>query len=130
MNNSDIVKGALTTGNEPPTTISIESNGKEISDEYLEKEFQENTKDGPIYDLLKNIISMQQKTNVIITEFVNKEKIEKQQSQPQPQSKKSKGSNKGNNKQNNKQNDNSNNKRIDENKDDNDKIIKQPKLDN
>ncbi|EGC32597.1 hypothetical protein DICPUDRAFT_155417 [Dictyostelium purpureum] len=55
MNNSDIVKGALTTGNEPPTTISIESNGNEISDEYLEKEFQENTKDGPIYDLLKNI---------------------------------------------------------------------------
>ncbi|KAM9999126.1 hypothetical protein ACTFIZ_002684 [Dictyostelium cf. discoideum] len=73
----DKLKGTLTIGITESELINLESNGNDITDEYMKNEFQEDTSKGGINNLLKNIISMQQITNIELTKFVNKEKSEK-----------------------------------------------------
>ncbi|KAM9958507.1 hypothetical protein ACTFIW_001379 [Dictyostelium discoideum] len=73
----DKLKATLTIGITDSELINLESNGNDITDEYMKNEFQEDTSKGGINNLLKNIISMQQITNVELTKFVNKEKSEK-----------------------------------------------------
>jgi len=70
---NDIINATLVFDKEKEA-IQIQSNGSNISEEYLKKEFQEDVSQGSIPDLLKNIISIQEKTNIVLTEFVNQEK--------------------------------------------------------
>ncbi|KAN0055164.1 hypothetical protein ACTA71_008261 [Dictyostelium dimigraforme] len=137
---SDKLTATLTIGITETNIINLESNGNDITDEYMKNEFQEDTSKGGINNLLKNIISMQQITNVAITEFVNKEKSEKLATIGQTtQTKSKKQQNKE--KQQLKQQQQHQNKKIIENengnesnnengttKDDDEKIVKQQKL--
>ncbi|KAF2072346.1 hypothetical protein CYY_006341 [Polysphondylium violaceum] len=73
MSNTDIVYATLVFDKDKEA-IKIESNPSDISDEYLKKEFQEDVSQGSIPDLLKSILSIQEKSNIILTDFVNQEK--------------------------------------------------------
>ncbi|KAN0009339.1 hypothetical protein ACTFIU_006624 [Dictyostelium citrinum] len=126
----DKLTAILTIGITETNIINLESNGNDISDEYMKNEFQEDTSKGGINNLLKNIISMQQLTNVALTEFVNKEKSEKLASVDQTaQTKSKKQQNKE--KQQQKQQQNQNKKRVENENgitNDDEKIVKQQKV--
>ncbi|KAN0028750.1 hypothetical protein ACTFIV_010603 [Dictyostelium citrinum] len=127
----DKLTAKLTIGITETNIINLESNGNDISDEYMKNEFQEDTSKGGINNLLKNIISMQQLTNVALTEFVNKEKSGKLASIDQTvQTKSKKQQNKE--KQQQKQQQNQNKKRVENENDiinnDDEKIVKQQKV--
>ncbi|KAK5584277.1 hypothetical protein RB653_005885 [Dictyostelium firmibasis] len=130
----DKLTATLTIGIGETNIINLESNGNDITDEYMKNEFQEDTSKGGINNLLKNIISMQQVTNITLTEFVNKEKSEKLASlanDPTTQTKSKKQQSKE--KQQLKQQQNQNKKRVENSNengtnDDDEKIVKQQKL--
>ncbi|KYQ93180.1 hypothetical protein DLAC_05816 [Tieghemostelium lacteum] len=62
------------------TNIELTSDPKSISDEYLKKEYQEDTT-GPYQDLIKSILSIKQQSNKALTVYVNTEKNELKQQQ-------------------------------------------------
>ncbi|EAL66928.1 hypothetical protein DDB_G0281263 [Dictyostelium discoideum AX4] len=132
----DKLKATLTIGITDSELINLESNGNDITDEYIKNEFQEDTSKGGINDLLKNIISMQQITNVELTKFVNKEKSEKLATIDQTvQTKSKKQQNKEKQQQKQQQQQQQNKKRVendngngnDTNNED-EKVVKQQKL--